>query len=347
MSHFKERKSKSCLNCNAEVYDRFCGVCGQENIEPQESVFHLFKHFFEDITHFDGKFFTSVKYLLTKPGHLTREYEAGRRLSYLNPVRFYIFTSFLFFLIMFTFLGNSVVSINTNSKNQSDTFDFTPKNKYTEDEIEDNKPTQNKGFIDGVVAGLDSSKNNSVGVAAKVEYKNRKEFDSLDKIGKIDASFLRRKFINKNFDLKEKFGNDKTLLANSIKQQAVSLLPQTLLLSLPFFALILTLLYVRQKKYFYVSHIIFTIHFYIFVYIQVLLINISNKVAIYYGFSFLKYISILLALIIPIYMYKAMRNFYEQRRLKTIFKLLILSFFLLFLFSFFLLFLIGLSFYKS
>ena len=103
MSHFKERKSKSCLNCNAEVYDRFCGVCGQENIEPQESVFHLFKHFFEDITHFDGKFFTSVKYLLTKPGHLTREYEAGRRLSYLNPVRFYIFTSFLFFLIMFTF----------------------------------------------------------------------------------------------------------------------------------------------------------------------------------------------------------------------------------------------------
>ena len=194
---------------------------------------------------------------------------------------------------------------------------------------------------------MDSSKNNSVGVAAKVEYKNRKEFDSLDKIGKIDASFLRRKFINKNFDLKEKFGNDKTLLANSIKQQAVSLLPQTLLLSLPFFALILTLLYVRQKKYFYVSHIIFTIHFYIFVYIQVLLINISNKVAIYYGFSFLKYISILLALIIPIYMYKAMRNFYEQRRLKTIFKLLILSFFLLFLFSFFLLFLIGLSFYKS
>ena len=70
MSHFKERKEKKCLNCNAIVHDRFCGICGQENIEPKESAWHLINHFFQDITHFDGKFFSSLKYLEIGRAHV-------------------------------------------------------------------------------------------------------------------------------------------------------------------------------------------------------------------------------------------------------------------------------------
>ena len=79
MSRLKERKEKNCLNCNAEVQGRFCHVCGQENIETKETVWHLISHFFQDITHFDGKFFSSLKYLVTKPGFLSTEYMIGRR----------------------------------------------------------------------------------------------------------------------------------------------------------------------------------------------------------------------------------------------------------------------------
>ena len=101
MSHRPERKEKDCLNCGTTVQGRYCHVCGQENVEPKETFFGMVTHFFNDITHFDGKFFTTLKDLLFKPGFLSAEYMKGRRMSYLNPVRMYVFTSAIFFLIFF------------------------------------------------------------------------------------------------------------------------------------------------------------------------------------------------------------------------------------------------------
>ncbi|HRO68985.1 MAG TPA: DUF3667 domain-containing protein [Chitinophagaceae bacterium] len=102
MSHRPERKEKDCLNCGTIVQGKYCHVCGQENTEPKESFWGMVSHFFNDITHFDGKFFTTLRVLLTRPGFLSAEYMRGRRMSYLNPVRMYVFTSALFFLIFFS-----------------------------------------------------------------------------------------------------------------------------------------------------------------------------------------------------------------------------------------------------
>ena len=104
VSNHQERKEKNCLNCNAEVAGRFCQICGQENIEPKESFWVLATHFLHDMTHFDGKFFSTLKFLLFKPGFLSKEYLKGRRTSYLHPIRMYVFTSAIFFLI-FLFLS--------------------------------------------------------------------------------------------------------------------------------------------------------------------------------------------------------------------------------------------------
>ncbi len=102
MSHLKERKEKNCLNCQTEIIGHYCHKCGQENLEPKETVWHLVQHFFNDITHFDGKFFDTVKYLLSRPGFLSLEYMRGRRMAYLNPIRMYVFTSAIFFIILFS-----------------------------------------------------------------------------------------------------------------------------------------------------------------------------------------------------------------------------------------------------
>ena len=102
MSHSKEREEKNCLNCGTIVQGRYCHVCGQENTVPKETVWTLLSHFFNDITHFDGKFFSTGKFLLTRPGFLSQEYNRGRRASYLHPIRMYIFTSAFFFIIFFS-----------------------------------------------------------------------------------------------------------------------------------------------------------------------------------------------------------------------------------------------------
>jgi hypothetical protein len=104
-----------------------------------------------------------------------------------------------------------------------------------------------------------------------------------------------------------------------------------LFISLPFVALLLQLLYVRRKNFYYVAHAIFTIHLYIFVFIVMLIeIGISQLTGVH-SLGWLHYINVLLTIAIFFYLYKAMRNFYEQRRFKTILK------YFLFLFSFFIL----------
>lgn len=101
MSDQPLRKETNCLNCGQEVAGRYCGVCGQENIEPRETFWQLLVHFFNDFTHFDGKFFSTILVLLLKPGKLTQEYIAGKRASYLHPIRMYLFISLMFFIVQY------------------------------------------------------------------------------------------------------------------------------------------------------------------------------------------------------------------------------------------------------
>ena len=96
------RAENDCLNCGATLQGKFCHVCGQENLEIKESFGHLMNHAVSDYFHFDDKFFNTLKPLLFKPGKLTNEYMAGKRASYLHPVKMYIFISFIYFVLLFS-----------------------------------------------------------------------------------------------------------------------------------------------------------------------------------------------------------------------------------------------------
>ncbi len=46
MGHSRLRTDNHCLNCGTTVQERYCSHCGQENLEPKESLWHLIRHFF-------------------------------------------------------------------------------------------------------------------------------------------------------------------------------------------------------------------------------------------------------------------------------------------------------------
>ena len=100
MSSVKLRKEKDCLNCGHVVEEHFCPHCGQENIVTKEDAFHMVTHAIADYFHFEHKFFGTIKPLLFKPGQLTKEYVAGKRMSSIHPIRLYIFISIVFFLVI-------------------------------------------------------------------------------------------------------------------------------------------------------------------------------------------------------------------------------------------------------
>lgn len=121
-------------------------MCGQENIVPNETAWHLITHFFNDITHFDSKFFTTLKILFTQPGFLAEEYRIGRRISYLNPVRLYVFSSFFFFLVIFT--------LESGKSNEEDGLDVTRKfNGKTIEQIDKMDSAEFKAFTIALTKG--------------------------------------------------------------------------------------------------------------------------------------------------------------------------------------------------
>lgn len=338
MSHLKERKEKTCLNCRIHVKGRFCHRCGQENIEPKETVWHLVTHFFQDITHFDGKFFSSLKYLITKPGFLSKEYMIGRRASYINPIRMYVFTSAIFFLVFFSFFRidhkSSFVKTDMNGKTyeQIEAMDSLTFDAFTKKiNAEDKKPALPMSRAE-FKNYFDSSADQANVQFTPGKYRSKAEYDSLLRSGKKDHNWFERQLIYKNIEINEKFKGRRGEIYTTFSEILLHSLPQMFFILLPLFAAILKLLYFRRKNYYYVNHGIFTIHFYIFSFIAMLIMFGLSKLNSSLDWGFITFIQVLLGFGILFYLYKAMRNFYQQRRAKTIIKFLLLYFSLLFTF---------------
>jgi hypothetical protein len=346
MSHPSQRKEKNCLNCGTTVIGKYCHNCGQENIEPEESIWQLISHFFKDITHFDGKFFSTLKDLLFKPGFLPKEYMKGRRASYLNPVRMYIFTSFIFFLIFF-----SLFHLN-ESEFKGAKFAFNGK---TEQMIDSMSPADFNDFTKVFNHGMpmsreefnhykDSLQSNGgifqiVGNDKSSHYLSKKQYDSVLSTGTIKDGWFKRYITYKEININNKYRNKRGKFISDFINSLKHHFPQMLFISLPLVALLLKLLYIRRKQFYYVSHAIFAIHFYIFVFIAMLLNMCISRIENVLRLDWMNYINSLITIIIFFYLYKGMRNFYQQRRAKTISKFFLFSFsfffMIVFLFIFF------------
>jgi Protein of unknown function (DUF3667) len=383
VSHSKEREEKNCLNCGAALTDRYCQNCGQENTEPKETLWTLVSHFFNDITHFDGKFFSTVKYLITKPGFLSAEYIKGRRAGYLHPIRMYVFTSAFFFIIFFSLFNpvdlingdkddaeqlkelteassslkeklpgtgdadlkaamrRSIINIDTHAavlqsivlvKERKDSIRRAKTNILLDsagiklranpmvpNDLIDSIAVNTKKDPDGSKTGMDISKVEGFDYYSKIAY------DSVQKelpANKRDGWF-KRKIVNKVIIYKTKYKNDKKEAGALIVEKMLHTLPQALFVSLPVFAFILMLLYTRRKFY-YADHAIFAIHFYCANFMILLLYFGIDKLKLATGWKWLSILEILLLLSIFYYLYKAMRKFYLQGRMKTILKFILL-----------------------
>jgi hypothetical protein len=135
VSHQPERFEKNCLNCGTDVAGRFCQHCGQENVPGHMPFLALIQHFIYDIFHFDGKFFDTLKLLFFKPGYVPLQYAQGKRLSYLDPIRMYLFTSAIFFLFFFATAGIGEIGNITGQDELTKAERYDVAARYNEDSV--------------------------------------------------------------------------------------------------------------------------------------------------------------------------------------------------------------------
>jgi hypothetical protein len=88
-----------CLNCGIELHGEFCSRCGQKAGHPNPTFHDLIHDFTHETLHIDGRLWSSLRLLFTKPGFLTQEYISGRRTTHFPPLRLYLICSLVYFAL--------------------------------------------------------------------------------------------------------------------------------------------------------------------------------------------------------------------------------------------------------
>lgn len=89
-----------CLNCGALVAGRYCPDCGQETHDQSVALGTLASELASEALSLDSKVARTVLPLLFRPGFLTNEFNRGRRVRYLSPLKMYLVISALFFFVL-------------------------------------------------------------------------------------------------------------------------------------------------------------------------------------------------------------------------------------------------------
>lgn len=282
-------KRHLCRNCLAAVQGAFCAQCGQKQHSPIRHFSQVIGELFNDILNFDAKLLNTMKPLMLQPGFLSREYFDGRRARYVSPLKLYFFLSIVAFFLIQQSIDIAV----------------------------ENQGTQN---VDAAGAGKDSdfhignfngkpwhAKTNPMNVAWLPDAGN----DLINgKLGKLESTV-------KNKDWQQ------------LTHAALAATPQTLLILLPIFALLLKLAYVFRGRL-YMEHLIVALHNHAFLLsslsLLAVLTEMSTWTTVVPGWeSLLGLATSLLLIWIPLYFLLSLKYIYSQSWKMTVFKFLLIG----------------------
>lgn len=326
---FKQYRGYECLNCEIPIdpSEKYCHHCGQLNSTKKLTISDFIDEFLSNFYAYDSRLRNSILSIFSKPGILAKEFNEGKRQKYANPFRLFLSVSLLLF-----------ITIGINEKMKSKPIQNDEKFNLVEEinkqdtvhlNIAGNKSDLlineqlgfNRTFHKDSIYNKSELNKNAFGIFYRVssfrnyniKHPNKTEKEALTDLG-FSNTRLNRFLYNKSKLFKS--NNIKDELAIYFNQK----LPFLIFLSLPIITIIFWLLYYSRKLN-YTEHLIFCYTFFTFIFICMLVFYsiglISETISeILIGFSLL--------LVFPIYFYKSLRNFYEEKRWKTILKFILL-----------------------
>lgn len=255
------RQHRNCLNCGKHVADRYCSHCGQENVAPHETFGHLIKHFVSDIFHYDSRFLLTLKYLFTRPGFLSREHRLGKRVSYVNPINLYLFTSFILFFIYMTWLKQitGLQEHHTQENGKTEVITLGPFKELT---------LMKRKVMPGV-AQNDSASIRNYALLEQIEtVTTQEEFDAINHQLPDSLHFTGlTKLLIQTDAAALKHYHSQEERERVYEEGYYHNFPKIMFFCLPFFALFLKVAFYRNKQWLYADHAIFTLHIHAFVFI--------------------------------------------------------------------------------
>ncbi|OYW23501.1 MULTISPECIES: DUF3667 domain-containing protein [unclassified Sphingomonas] len=110
-----------CLNCGTALKGDFCHQCGQ-TAHIHRTLASIGHDLLHGVWHFEGKIWTTLPMLFTRPGQLTRRYIAGERARFVSPLALFLFSVFLMFAT-FGSIGGPIGSASVQGERNGVKFD--------------------------------------------------------------------------------------------------------------------------------------------------------------------------------------------------------------------------------
>lgn len=310
-----------CLNCGDATPGDYCRNCGQPKRKVAVSLGAMIADVVEDQLVINRTLPRSVWCLISRPGFLTAEYVEGRIVRYVSPLRLYLVTSVVFFLLLSSFGLRALDNVNFGDE-------------------EGAAPPGEEGLAAGAAAleGIDTTDmpvEAREAVRSAVQQLSERAAEPLPTPpsasairAAIDPSGLQpwaREILDNSYEgftarviarVADRYGHLPPRQAfREFTREYFEYAPQTVFVLLPIFAFILKLLYIRRRR-FYAEHFVFALHVHSLTFLTFIVMLLIGGATVN-GWLFLA---------IMIYVWFAMKRVYGQGWFRTTAKYFTLGF---------------------
>ncbi|TKS55970.1 DUF3667 domain-containing protein [Mesohalobacter halotolerans] len=290
----RSHRGEVCLNCGhqLDVSDRYCSNCGQLNSKEELTVKQMLAEYLAGLFSYDSKLFKSIKLIFVSPGKLAQEYISGKRVSYVNPFRFFISMAILFFILSSYLVKDDIEGLSKN-------LDINDVEELDKVEVDTTKINQSGRLKDLLKKNQD------------ITFEEAQVKFQID-----DTYYSKLKFIiEKSF---YKFLNEPQDFFDYLFPK----LPFFTFFFIPVFTVFSKLLYLR-RAFTYTGHLIFnyiqsTVFFILLIVYELVVVLIDYEFLGIFSLGFIYYLIV------------AKKRFYQQGVVKTVLKTFISSFFYVF-----------------
>jgi hypothetical protein len=296
-----------CANCGLELFGPHCYSCGQPVKGMVRHLSSILGDIADTILNIDSRIFRTLFPLYFRPGFLSVEYFAGRRVRYVTPFRLYFFLSVAAFLLIQTSLDSfdmsRVVQIDSDDKIAAA---LTPQEVVSRRDEALTELAAGQKEVDlpkKVTKHLDEAQER-IREAADKRLDYLKSVEEAKAVGAPPPPNLPKGSITikgipwdprtnpVHFNWLPDFVNDRLNRAmvratenmervgtdpKPLLLGAFSVLPQVLFVLMPLFALLLKIFYIFKRRL-YMEHLIVALHSHSFIFISLLLMTIVGLI---------------------------------------------------------------------
>jgi len=277
--------------------DNFCGRCGQENHTHKLPVGHFLLELLSGLFNFDTKLLRTLRDLFWPPGLVIREFNANKRARYVHPLRLYLFTSLIFFLLL-------AWTTSRLEREEQDAIVVETDEPQTKDQ---------EGLVLNLGEGKDLSDSTLQSLLSRPVLLDA-DIDSTLVANGIPTGFWERVAVRIVMNVSVSANTNRKA---AYIQNLLGAFSKLMFVLLPLFALLLHWLHIRRGL-FYTEHLVFALYFHSVLYMLIAVQLGLGTLCVSFGLVQLPFY---LALI---YLFWAMRTVYERSWPKTLLKTLVL-----------------------